>query len=113
MGYSIEPKSIAWSPDGSKIAFEAWRLKGDGIREPGGLIVMNTTVNGGPAEGVIVTPEVADKMRYMVPATPDGKPQNPHWSTDVNGTRLIYELVRANGKRDLCVINSDARIHLT
>ncbi|HLK55167.1 MAG TPA: hypothetical protein VKU00_01300, partial [Chthonomonadaceae bacterium] len=99
-GYSLEPKNIAWSPDGKNIAFEGWRFKSDGERELLGIAVLR--VQG---EGIKVDAEHLDTIRYMLPASADGKPQNARWSPD--GSRLLYEMVRTNGKRDLWVINAD------
>ena len=113
LGYSVEPKHIAWSPDGSKMAFETWRLKGEGVRELRGIVVMETTIDSSHPQGIVVTPEMVDSVRYMVQAGPDGLPQNPRWSPD--GSRLLYESQRSDGKHDLWVINTDGtnKINLT
>jgi Tol biopolymer transport system component len=105
IGFSVEPKSISWSPDGTKMAFECWRLKGEGDRELRGIVVMDVLPHNDLPNGVVIPPAQADTVRYMVPATADGKPQNPQWSPD--GAHLLYEFVRPNGKRDLWVINTD------
>lgn len=112
IGYSVEPRHIAWSPDGSKMAFETWRLKGEGERELRGIVVMDTAVGANPA-GIVVTPSMVDSVRYMVEAGPDGLPQNPRWSPD--GSRLLYESQLPNGKHDLWIINADGtnKINLT
>ncbi len=113
LGFSVEPRHIAWSPDGSKMAFETWRLKAEGVREMRGIVVMDTTLDSSRPQGIVVTPAVVDSMRYMVPAGPEGLPQNPRWAPD--GGRLLYELQRPDGKHDLWVINSDGtnKINLT
>lgn len=104
LGYSIEPKNIAWSPDGAHMAFEGWRLKGEGQRELSGIAVLQVDAGNG-VQGPMIDEAHADKMPYIVPSTPEGKPQNPRWSPD--GRHLLYELVKPNGKRDLYVINAD------
>jgi Tol biopolymer transport system component len=60
-----------------------------------------------------VSPEMADSIKCDVPAGPEGLPQNPRWSPD--GSRLLYEMQRPDGKHDLWVINSDGtnRLNLT
>jgi Tol biopolymer transport system component len=49
----------------------------------------------------------------MVPVGPLGLPQNPRYSPD--GSRLLYELQRPDGKHDLWIINADGtnQINLT
>ena len=105
LGYSVEPKHIAWSPDGSKMAFETWRLKGEGDRELRGIVVMDTKLDSSTPQGIVVTLDMVDSMRYMVAAGPAGLPQNPRWAPD--GSRLLYELQRPDGKHDLWIINAD------
>jgi dipeptidyl aminopeptidase/acylaminoacyl peptidase len=106
VGYSIEPKNLAWSPDGTKMAFEGWRLKGEGERELVGIVVMDVPpIQDSGMTGARIDPQNVDKMVYMVSADKDGKPQNPRWSPD--GMRLLYEKVRPDGRRDLWIINSD------
>ena len=101
VGYSIEPKNISWSPPkGARIAFEAWRLKSKGVREPRGIAVVS--IDG---KGMMVDAAHAEGMRYLVPASPSGTPQKPRWSPD--GNKLSFEMVRPDGKRDIWVINSD------
>ncbi len=113
LGYSVEPKNLAWSPDGSKMAFEVWRLAGEGNREMRGLVVMDTVLDSAHPQGIVVVPEVVDSVRYMVQTDAEGKPTRPRWSPD--GSRLLYEVLRPNGKHDLWVINSDGtnKINLT
>ncbi len=101
IGYSIEPKNMSWSPPkGARIAFEAWRLKSPGVREPRGIAVVSV---GG--KGLMVDAARAESLRYLVPATAQGFPQRPQWSPD--GNKLSYEMVHPDGKRDIWVINSD------
>jgi len=103
LGYSIEPKNIAWSPDGSRMAFEGWRLRGDGQRELSGIAVQKLDADGS-GEGVRVDPMHLGDLRYLVDAS-KGKPQNPKWSAD--SKHLLYEVVGPEGKRDLWTINED------
>jgi TolB protein len=111
LGYSVEPKNVAWSPDGSRLAFEVWLLKGEGVREPAGIRVLEIGESGKDADGNPVyqhyktLPEDVPNLQYLVAASADGKPQNPRWSPD--GRRLVYEMVQANGRRDLWTINRD------
>jgi Tol biopolymer transport system component len=113
LNYSIEPKHIAWSPDGSKMAFEAWQLKGEGVRELRGIVVMETRQDSSNPQGIVVTPAMVSSVRCMVTAGTDGLPQNPRWSPD--GSRLLYESQRPDGKHDLWIINGDGtnKINLT
>lgn len=105
LGYSIEPKNLTWSPDGIKIVFESWRLKGPGIRENAGLVLMDITPMLDSGKYPQLDTTNLNSVQYVIKATPDAIPQNPRWSPD--GKRLLYELVKSNGKRDLWVINSD------
>jgi len=105
LNFSVEPKHIAWSPDGSRMAFETWRLKGEGERELRGIVVMDTTLDSANPQGTVVTPAMVDAVRYMVAAGPGGLPMNPRWSPD--GSRLLYESQRPDGKHDLWIINAD------
>jgi Tol biopolymer transport system component len=99
-GNSLAPKNIDWSPDGTKMAFEGWRLKGEGERELGGIIVLSMS-----QPGIRITPEDVNIVRYMIPVTAAGRPHDPHWSPD--GSRLLYEVTRPDGGNDLCIINAD------
>jgi len=40
-----------------------------------------------------------------LPIIDGGKPQMPRWSPD--GSRLLYEVAKSNGTRDLWVVNAD------
>jgi Tol biopolymer transport system component len=113
IGYSVEPKHIAWSPDSSHLAFETWRLKGEGERELRGIVIMSTILDSSTPQGIVVTPSMVDSVSYMVPVGPLGLPQNPRYSPD--GSRLLYELQRPDGKHDLWIINADGtnQINLT
>jgi Tol biopolymer transport system component len=103
LGYSIEPKNIAWSPDGSRMAFEGWRLRGEGQRELSGIAVQRLDADSG--DGVRVDPTHLEGFRYLLPTSAAGKPQNPKWSAD--SMHLLFEMVKPDGKRDLWSINAD------
>ena len=100
IGYSAEPKNIAWSPDGTKFAYELWKLKGDGQRELAGIRIMDIS-----QERTMIMPQDVPALTYLVAAGPEGKPQKPRWSPD--SRRLVYEMAKPDGKRDLWVINAD------
>jgi|GEM_PF-1560533 len=99
-GFTLEPKNVALSPDGKRLAFEVWRLKSEGNRELRGIIVMDTSIPGG-----VQTAEQADKVPITLPIIDGGKPQMPRWSPD--GSRLLYEVAKSSGTRDLWVVNAD------
>ena len=111
LGYSVEPKNIAWSPDGSRLAFELWLLKSEGVRELAGIRVIEMGEVGKDATGAPVyeryktLPQDVPQLSLLVAASDEGKPQNPRWAPD--GRRLVYEVRRRNGKRDLWTINVD------
>ena len=111
LGYSVEPKNIAWSPDGSLLAFELWVLKSEGVRELAGIRVLEIKeigkdANGAPKyQGYKNLPQDVPQLPVLVASGAQGKPQNPRWSP--NGRRLVYEMLRPNGKRDLWTINAD------
>jgi len=104
--HTVEPRNVAWAPDGSKIAFEVWRVKGEEDRKLLGIVVMAVSKNFGIR---IDNAQQADALgqsdRLMVKATPDARPQRPLWSPD--GTRLLYEVTRKDGKHDIWIINAD------
>lgn len=100
LGYTLEPKNVSLAPDGKSVAFEVWRLKSEGNRELRGIIIMNTSIPGG-----VDTAEKADKVPITLPVIADGKPQMPRWSPD--GSRLLYEVAKSNGTRDLWIVNAD------
>jgi TolB protein len=111
LGYSVEPKNIAWASDGNRLAFEVWRIKGEGVRELAGIQVLDIKESGVDAKGTPiyqgfkVLPESVNKLTYLVTATAQTRPQNPRWSPD--GRRLLYEVTDQDGKRDIWIINSD------
>ncbi len=99
VGFTVEPKNVSLSPDGKRIAFEIWRLKGEGNRELRGIVVMDTAIPGG-----VQTPAQADKIPITLPVIDGGRPQMPRWSPD--GSRLLYEVVKGDTS-DLWIVNAD------
>lgn len=105
IGGNLEPKNISWSPDGGKIAFEGWVVEKEN-RTLGGIGVLDvTSIFASNPGGVQIEAKQVPSMTYLIPSKPDSKPSNPHWSSD--GSRLVFEQTRADGKRDLWIINSD------
>ena len=94
------------------MAFEGWRLSGEGQRELGGIVVQRLDANNS-SEGVRVDAAHLDGLRFLLPTSAAGKPQNPKWSAD--SMHLLFEMVKPDGKRDLWSINADGtnRINLT
>ncbi|HLV80023.1 MAG TPA: hypothetical protein VKT32_07050 [Chthonomonadaceae bacterium] len=102
LGLSVEPKHIAWSPDGKKLAFEAWQLKPSGERAPIGIMVMDI-----PPQPLAIRPQDIPMVAQhcLIPATPQAQPENPRWSPD--GERLLYDVTRPDGGHDVWVIDKE------
>lgn len=81
----LAPGAVVWSPDGTQLAFEMWRIRGD-ERERAGLGVMDIG---------------DDQPRLVV----EGDARTPTWSQ--GGTSLVYVKFREDGKRDLWIVNAD------
>ncbi len=96
-GYTVAPENPSVSPDGSKIAFEVWRMEGAENRELIGISVLPTTVESTIS---VTTPNAVGK----VPIAIKGSVHAPQWSPD--GTKLLYWKSGKNG-RDLWVANAD------
>lgn len=99
-GFGMMPRNLSWSPDGSKIAFEAWHLKGEKQRELMGIVVMNI-----PDQPVVLHPKDMAGFRCTLPVSAQAQPHSPRWSPD--GSKLLFEVTRPDNGNDLCVINSD------
>lgn len=100
VGNNIEPRNIAWSPDGKKIAYETWLLKGNKERQPMGIRVDDI-----PEKPLLFRPQDAAKFEATLPANAQGTPRVPRFSPD--GSRLLFQVTRPNNKNDLFVINTD------
>ena len=101
VGLGSEPRNLVWSPDGKKLAFETWMLKSEKERQLLGVLVMNV-----PDKLTRFAPDaMAAFGALLLPPPPEGTPHTPVWSPD--GSRLLYQVTRADGKNDLWVINSD------
>lgn len=98
LGYTMMPHHIAWSPDGKKIAFEGWEFNKDGSRKPLGIYIMDM-----PQTTVYIAGQKAPPA--VIPVTKQGYPERPQWSPD--GSKLLFDISRSNGKHDIWVINSD------
>lgn len=96
LGYTASPDAPAVSPDGSKIAFEVWRVESSEDSTLLGIAVVPTE----PAQPLIVR-TAAEVAR--IPIVIRGG-REPRWSPD--GTRLLYWRSGPGG-RDLWVAQAD------
>ncbi|MCS6949699.1 MAG: hypothetical protein NZ520_04465 [bacterium] len=81
----LAPGAVVWAPDGTHLAFEMWRVRGE-EKERAGLGVMGI---GDPEPRLIV----------------EGNVVTPTWSQ--GGTSLVYVKFREDGGRDLWIVNAD------
>ncbi|MCS6830358.1 MAG: hypothetical protein RMM08_00460 [Armatimonadota bacterium] len=81
----LAPGAVVWAPDGTHLAFEMWRIKGE-ERERAGIGVMGI----GDAEPRLIV---------------QGNAITPTWSQ--GGTSLVYVKFREDGKRDLWIVGAD------
>ncbi len=81
----LAPGVVVWAPEGTHLAFEMWRVKGED-KERAGIGVMGI---GDPEPRLIV----------------EGNAITPTWSQ--GGTSLVYVKFRADGKRDLWIVGAD------
>ncbi len=82
------PGALAWSPDGSRIAFEMWSVADRRPDKCIGLYVIDT--EGGKPKLVA-----------------QGEAMDPTWSPD--GRYLAYTLPREDGKRDIWRVGADGK----
>ena len=99
-GDGFMPRNIAWSPDGSRIAFEEWWRSSEKTEELKGIVVMEI-----PPKPIGMRGKDSPVLPCAIPATADGMPKLPRWSPD--GSRILYQVTRTDGKNDLWVINND------
>ncbi|MGC8668435.1 MAG: TolB family protein [Chthonomonadales bacterium] len=100
VGYTVAPENPAVSPDGSRIAFELWRMEGPENRELLGIAVLPADPK--PPEATLVIRTQADMAK--IPLVVRGDAHNPQWSPD--GSRILYWTYGKNG-RDLWVCRAD------
>lgn len=81
----LAPGAVVWAPDGTHLAFEMWRVKGED-KERAGIGVMGIGDEG---------------PRLIV----EGNAVTPTWSQ--GGTSLVYVKFREDGGRDLWIVNAD------
>lgn len=96
--YTISPENPAVSPDGTQLAFEAWRTDSAENRELLGIAVISTD----PSRMIRIK-KAADIPK--LPIAVKGRATNPQWSRD--GTRLIYQITESSGMRDIWVAGAD------
>ena len=100
VGRNIEPRNLVWSPDGKKIAYEAWLLTGEKERR-----LLGIRIDDIPDKPLLFRPQDAAQFQATLPAAKDGTPRAPRFSPD--GSRVLFQVTRPNNKNDLFVINTD------
>jgi Tol biopolymer transport system component len=97
--FTVSAENPSVSPDGSKLAFEVWRIDSTENRDLMGIAVM-------PIEGQpLIIRSVADISK--VPLIVKGRTTNPSWTKD--GGRLIYQVTGTSGKRDIWCVGADGK----
>lgn len=81
----LAPGAVVWAPEGTHLAFEMWRVKGE-EKDRAGIGVMGI---GDPEPRLIIS----------------GNAITPTWSQ--GGTSLVYVKFREDGKRDLWIVGAD------
>ncbi len=100
--YTLEPRNISWSPDGNLVAMEIWYHKKGGDKVLKGIAVLDISKD---ISFSIKTEKEALDFPTMLMADKTGSPQRPVFSQD--GSRLLYEMVKPEGGRDIWVANLD------
>ncbi len=103
--YTVAPENPCVSSDGTKVAFELWRMSSPDDRQLLGIAVLPTDL-----PNPIVIKSLKDVGK--IPLVLKGEMSDPKWSPD--GSKLLYTMVGAGG-RDIWVCNADGsdRINLT
>jgi Tol biopolymer transport system component len=96
-GYVAAIENPSVSPDGTKVAFELWRLDGPENKELLGIGVLPAA-----PDTPIDLRKSADVAK--VPLAVKGRAKEPRWSPD--GKRILYSLAGSGG-RDIWVANAD------
>lgn len=97
-GYTIAPKSIAVSPDGSSVAFEVYRMSSAEDSSLMGIAVVSTDTS--KAVQIRNAADI-DKLRLIV----KGNARHPQWSPD--GSGLLYTSPSSTGGSDVWVVGAD------
>jgi Tol biopolymer transport system component len=96
--FTVAAENPAVSPDGSRIAFEVWRIDSTENRELIGISVISTD----PKNPILIK-TAADIPK--LPLVVKGKTTNPTWSKD--GSRIVYQMMEAGGRHDIWAANPD------
>jgi TolB protein len=95
--FTVAPENPSVSPDGSKIAFELWKMDSAENRELLGISVMPAN-----PDKYILIKNMKDAAR--IPLLIHGNASRPLWSPD--GKKMLYTLP-GKGGRDIWVCNAD------